>query len=109
MTPVERIAELEAVVEQQSEQIAALLERVHELEVRLAKDSHNSSKPPSSDGLARKTKSLWCPAGHFKCRLFDEARKSEPTQGKLRLLAIRPCRQQLSDEGTKLKAVSGES
>jgi len=58
MTPAERIAQLEAVVEQQGEQIATLLERVHELEARLAKDSHNSSKPPSSDGLARKTKSL---------------------------------------------------
>jgi transposase len=58
MTSAERIAELEAVVEQQREQIAALLERVHELEARAAKDSHNSSKPPSSDGLARKTKSL---------------------------------------------------
>jgi uncharacterized coiled-coil protein SlyX len=39
MTPAERIAELEAVVEQQREQIAALLERVHDLEARLAKDS----------------------------------------------------------------------
>jgi transposase len=39
-------------------QNALLLERVQELESRLAKDSHNSSKPPSSDGLARKTKSL---------------------------------------------------
>ncbi len=58
MTPAERIAELEALVEQQHEQIAALLERVRDLEARLAKDSHNSSKPPSSDGLARKTKSL---------------------------------------------------
>src|SRR6516162_130505 len=58
MTPAERIAQLEALVEQQREQIAALVERVHELEARVAKDSHNSSKPPSSDGLARKTKSL---------------------------------------------------
>jgi hypothetical protein len=58
MTPAERIAELEAVVEQQREQIAALLERVQELEARLAKDSHNSGRPPSSDGLGRKTKSL---------------------------------------------------
>lgn len=32
--------------------------RVSELEARLGKDSHNSSKPPSSDGLARKTRSL---------------------------------------------------
>lgn len=40
------------------EQVRALLERVQELEARRAKDSHNSSKPPSSDGLRRKTKSL---------------------------------------------------
>jgi uncharacterized coiled-coil protein SlyX len=45
MTPTERIAQLEAVVEQQREQIATLLERVRELEGRLAKDSHNSGKP----------------------------------------------------------------
>lgn len=32
--------------------------RVQELESRLAKDRHNSGKAPSSDGLARKTKSL---------------------------------------------------
>ena len=40
------------------DQVARLAQRVQELEARLAKDSHNSSKPPSSDGLARKTKSL---------------------------------------------------
>jgi transposase len=39
-----RIAALE-------EQNAHLLERVQELEARLAKDSHNSSKPPSSDAF----------------------------------------------------------
>lgn len=61
MKPAERIAELEAENAQQREQIAALLERVRELEARLAKDSHNSSKPPSSDGLKRqlpRTRSL---------------------------------------------------
>jgi transposase len=49
----------------QREQIAALVAqnaelaaRVQELEARLAKDSHNSGKPPSSDGLGRKTRSL---------------------------------------------------
>ena len=35
-----------------------LTTRVQELEERLKKDSHNSSKPPSSDGLAKKPKSL---------------------------------------------------
>src|SRR5215813_4640617 len=43
------------------EQLQALGARVKELEGRLAntrKDSHTSSKPPSSDGLARRTKSL---------------------------------------------------
>ena len=57
----ERIAELEAenahvqaLYEQSQEQIARWLARVQELEARLAKDSHNSSKPPASDPLGRK-------------------------------------------------------
>jgi transposase len=65
MTPDERIAELEGILADQRQQLdvtlalnAVLQARVEELEARLAKDSHNSSKPPSSDGLARKTKSL---------------------------------------------------
>src|SRR5579859_1275406 len=37
-------------------QVAALLERVAALEARLAQDSHNSSKPPSSDGFTRSPK-----------------------------------------------------
>src|SRR5260221_13777886 len=62
------VAILTAENARQREQIAALVAqnaelaaRVQELEGRLAKDSHNSGKPPSSDGLARKadrTKSL---------------------------------------------------
>ena len=38
--------------------VKALSARVQELEARLRKDSHNSNKPPSSDGLAKKPKSL---------------------------------------------------
>ena len=51
--------------EQKDELIRTLFEllqrltaRVEELEARLCKDSHNSSKPPSSDGLGKKTRSL---------------------------------------------------
>ena len=61
MTPAEELAALKAENAQQREQIATLLERVRDLEARLAKDSHNSGKPPSSDGLKRqlpRTRSL---------------------------------------------------
>ncbi|MGZ3598688.1 MAG: IS66 family transposase [Ktedonobacterales bacterium] len=61
----ERIAAIEAenrhlryALEAAMAQNALLLQRVQDLEARLAKDSHNSGKPPSSDGLARKTRSL---------------------------------------------------
>lgn len=38
---------------QQSKQVVKLQERVRTLEDRAAKDSHNSSKPPSSDGFVK--------------------------------------------------------
>jgi transposase len=40
------------------EQLQVLVVRVHVLEGQLHKDSHNSSKPPGSDGLHRPPKSL---------------------------------------------------
>src|SRR5258706_16385465 len=65
MTLDEEIAALKA---QNAELVAvngALAARVQELaaqnadlRARVAKDSHNSSKPPSSDGVGRATKSL---------------------------------------------------
>jgi transposase len=58
MTPEARIADLEAENAALRERVELLAARVEELQARLAKDSHNSGKPPSSDGLARKTKSL---------------------------------------------------
>jgi transposase len=66
MSMEERIAELEALVQQQREQIEQLLARNTELEAQVAqakRDSHSSSKPPSSDGLKRKTRSLRKPSG----------------------------------------------
>ena len=43
--------------------LAPLQARVLELEARLAKDCHNSSKPPSSDGFSKKPRSLRRPSG----------------------------------------------
>jgi transposase len=58
MTAEEVIAQLQAENAALREQVQALLAELQELKGRLAKDSHNSSKPPSSDGLKRKTRSL---------------------------------------------------
>lgn len=46
-----------------TDQVAALLERVKDLEGQRATDSHNSSKPPSSDGPVRVPRSLRGPSG----------------------------------------------
>lgn len=48
---------LRALVRQLSEQVAALTAKVADLEGRLAKNSRNSSRPPSSDGFKPKPKS----------------------------------------------------
>jgi transposase len=45
-------------IQQQQARIQHLEARVHELEARLSKNSSNSSKPPGSDGLKKKPKSL---------------------------------------------------
>ena len=53
-TAEDRIAELEAEVAALRAQVQELLAQNRQLQARLAKDSHNSSKPPSSDPLGRK-------------------------------------------------------
>jgi transposase len=63
----QRLREQEASYEQQlqaiQEQLRQAQARIAELERRLCKNSHNSSKPPSSDGLRRKTHSQRKPSG----------------------------------------------
>jgi transposase len=49
--------------DQKDDLIRQLFARLAELEARVSKNSHNSSKPPSSDGLAKKTQSLRRPSG----------------------------------------------
>lgn len=63
MTPEEKIVQLEAKNAQLVEQLASretliaqLVQRIQALEARLALDSHNSSKPPSTDGFTRSPK-----------------------------------------------------
>ena len=48
----------EAVIELFHQTLGRLAERVQRLEDQIAKNSGNSSKPPSSDGLKKKPKSL---------------------------------------------------
>ena len=63
ITPQQEIEQLKNEITQLREQltsrdalIAQFVERIQVLETRLAQDSHNSSKPPSSDGFARSPK-----------------------------------------------------
>lgn len=60
---IDLVVHLFAIIHEQQVQIASLTARVSELEDRLAKDSHNSSKPPSSDSFKKKTTSLREPSG----------------------------------------------
>jgi len=64
MTAEERIRQLEAEnaalqaqLAEAPEHLGQALGRIHELRWQMAKDSHNSSKPPSSDGPRRKRQS----------------------------------------------------
>ena len=63
----------EAVVKLFHETLGKLAEHIQRLEDQAAKNSSNSSKPPSSDGFKKKTQSLRKPSGkksgrYLKCR-----------------------------------------
>src|SRR5437763_14392413 len=52
------LCEQNALIQQQGEQMGSLSQQMKALQDRLAKDSHNSHLPPSSDRFGRKPKSL---------------------------------------------------
>ncbi len=54
MRQEDRIAQLERENAALRAELAAVYARLKRLEKRVAKDSHNSSQPPSRDGLVRK-------------------------------------------------------
>ena len=58
-----QIKEQSANIDQLSKENEALNERVKSLESQVNKNSNNSSKPPSSDGFKKKTKSLRTKSG----------------------------------------------
>jgi transposase len=58
MTPEDENAQLRVENPALREQLVVLAAEIQELRARLAKDSYNSGKPPSSDGLGRKRRSL---------------------------------------------------
>src|SRR6266705_6200364 len=58
MTKDEELEQLQQENAALREQVALLSERINVLEARLAKDSHNSHLPPSSDRFHRQPKSL---------------------------------------------------
>jgi transposase len=59
----ESLDEMSKALAQLSEANKKLLDRIQVLEERLNKDSHNSNKPPSSDGLARRFSRKRQPSG----------------------------------------------
>ena len=62
MTDTERMTALEAELETLRVYVGELLAEIATLKRQLAQDSHNSSKPPASDGLARRLRATRRPS-----------------------------------------------
>ena len=76
----ERVAEQAAIIEGQTATIEQMHERIQELEARLAKDSHNSSRPPSSDSPSRRQPSGRKPGGQPGRRGVTRSLVDDPDQ-----------------------------
>ena len=75
-------------IQEQHVRIQQLEARVHELEARLSKNSSNSSKPPGSDGLKKKPKSLRGKSGKKPGAQQGHAGKSLAQVGNPNLIVI---------------------
>ncbi len=95
--------------EEKDSMILTLLERLDALEARMGKNSHNSSKPPSSDGLAKKTSSLRGKSdkkvggqkGHKGTTLSQAQHVDETVNHPLPTHCLR-CQQPLPDDGAQV-------
>src|SRR6266705_306430 len=95
------LSQQNAVIQQHSEQMSHLSEQVKSLRDQLAKDSHSSHLPPSSDRFGRKPKSLRNPsekksggqAGHPGASLLFSCTPDEITQ--LQVERCEACQQDL--------------
>ena len=79
----ERVAEQAAIIEGQTATIEQMHERIQELEARLAKDSHNSSRPPSSDSpFQEAATTLATPTQRAQARWTTGSARRHPLPGR---------------------------
>ena len=91
-------AEVEELIASLRRQIAALEAEVAELRRQLGQDSSNSSKPPSSDGLRKKSRN----AGSLRGRFGQGERRADGPQGR-HVAASRRSRLRGSARGVRVR------
>src|SRR5437588_1624869 len=78
-----QLCQQDLLMQQMEAQIAALTQQVKDLQDRLAKDSHNSSLPPSSDRFVRQPKSLEYPSHLMQIRSIVSAKHNTSHSSRL--------------------------
>ena len=89
-------------------QVRQLTARVEDLEARLSKDSHNSSKPPSSDGLSKKTRSLREATGAKPGGQFGRVGKTLKRASQVDVVIDHPLPQRCDSCGTPLMTADAQ-